>query len=37
LQKDTEGAAGVASVLVDLESSKVTQIVVLTRTVIDKS
>jgi hypothetical protein len=37
LQKDTEGAAGVASVLVDLENSKVTQIVILTRTVIDKS
>jgi hypothetical protein len=37
LQKDTESAAGVASVLVDLENSKVTQIVILTRTVIDKS
>ena len=37
LQKDTEGAAGVASVLVDVENSKVTQIVILTRTVIDKS
>jgi len=37
LQKDTEGATGMASVLVDLENSKVTQIVILTRTVIDKS
>jgi hypothetical protein len=34
LQKDT---AGHASVLVDLEQGKVTQIVILTRTVIDKS
>jgi hypothetical protein len=37
LQKDTEGAVGVASVLVDLENSKVTQILILTRTMIDKS
>lgn len=37
LQKDTTGASGAASVLVDVENSKVTQIVILTRTVIDKS
>jgi hypothetical protein len=34
LQKDTTGSA---SVLVDLEQAKVTRIVILTRTVIDKS
>jgi hypothetical protein len=37
LQKDTTGASGAASVWVDLENAKVTQIVILTRTVIDKS
>ena len=34
LQKDT---SGVASVLVDLEQAKVTEIVIMTRTVIDKT
>lgn len=37
LQKDTTDASGCASVSVDVEAEKVTQVVITTRTVIDKS
>jgi hypothetical protein len=37
LQKDTTDASGFASVSVDVEAAKVTQVVITTRTVIDKS
>jgi hypothetical protein len=37
LQKDTTDAFGCASVSVDVEAAKVTQVIILTRTVIDKS
>jgi len=37
LQKDTSDASGFASVSVDVEAAKVTQVVISTRTVIDKS
>jgi hypothetical protein len=37
LQKDTTDTSGCASVSVDVEAEKVTQVVIMTRTVIDKS
>ena len=38
LQKeDTSGASGSASVSIDIDAGKVTQVIILTRTVIDKS
>ena len=37
LHKDASEESGHASITVDLEAEKVTQIIILTRTVIDKS